>query len=262
MFRSLRFKVPFNFLRKKIIRPKVTFNGPFVEYPKCNVSAALNGEVHFEMPQSGSICIKPSSLACIEGDLESLTTKSSYVNGVLYRKVVLQTSSQIIPDQGSSVSTNAFQVDAPKKWQVNGLKNIFSWCSVSFGAPNDMGFVVVEGPGFISLNGDYTILKLEKNEGISLLRLKFVATDGDVLSSDFLVQESSSILSFTASQAYSWYENTLKPVFSKLPFTNQLRTKRMTSYQRSVSEINPKATTVNLSDVKVTGPGLLIINNA
>lgn len=261
MFRNLRYRFPYGFPRKETFRLKVTFNGPFVEYPKCHTSAALNGEVHFDMPQSGSICIKPYSLSCVEGDLWSISTQFSYANGHVYQKVLLRTPSLIIADQGSSVSAKAFQIDAPKNWQVNGLKNIFSWSSVSFDRPNEIGLVRVEGAGFFSLSGDHTILELEKDESISLLRLKFVATNGLVLRSDLLAQANGSIFTFTASKAYSWYRDTLGPVLRRIPY------QRLFKQKLPLNKTNSRATPVNLtqtdlSDVKVTGPGVVILNNA
>lgn len=262
MFRSLRHRNPIGFL-KKSSRLKVTFNGPFVEYPKCHTSTALNGEIHFDVPQSGSICIKPHSLACIEGSVETLTAQSSFMNGVVYSKLVLKTASQIIADQGSIENIKAVQIDAPKKWQVNGLGKIFSWSSVSFDLSNDLSLVGVEGAGFFSLSGDYTVLELSKEETIALPRLKFIATNGSVLKSELSMQTSNSLLAYTVSQVSSWYEIIIKPILDRLPIRNQFSGKTEVTIDNNVSESIPTDKLTNHSDIiKVTGPGLLIINNA
>lgn len=168
------------------VLPKGSGNGPFAETPSFEVIGDVGDLINVTMPQSSSIFIKSGTLVASNGDLNSLSSSLTTINGVPYTELISPIATSILVNNASS-SYSTIEVTKDEPWVILGTDQLTGWTGLnlrlqSLDLTGNKTSIECMGKGKVLVNGEENLARvfLDPHESIYVDPRSLVAFNTDI----------------------------------------------------------------------------------
>lgn len=175
--------------------PKGSGNGPFAETPSFEVIGDFGDLINVTMPQSSRIFIKSGTIVASNGDLNSLSSSLTTINGIPYTELISPIATSILVNNSSN-SYSTIEVNKHEPWVILRTDQLTGWTGLNLqlhplNLTGNKSSIECTGRGKVLVSGEenLTSVSLGSHESIFVDPRSLVAFNTDI---EFVVANNAS----------------------------------------------------------------------
>lgn len=155
--------------------PKVTGSGPFIDLPKFQPVGSSNAILNIQLPVSGLLNIRTTSIVALNGNVGDFETNIKYLcPGVWYQSVRLKSAASVLAS-GDCSHYLLLNVNPKENWFLKDVDNVFAWSGFdlcitpSMNEATNVVSLKCEGSGSLVVQSTQRIFEIQLEAGEKLL---------------------------------------------------------------------------------------------